>query len=139
MIEIIVGEKGKGKTKILLEKANEAIAHTNGTLIYLDKSHQHMYELNNQIRLINMRDYPVLGNDGFIAFICGLVAGNYDIKQIFIDSFLTLTSSQVSNLENTINKLENISCLLNIKFILSISCNEEELSKKLKNYVSISL
>lgn len=139
MIQIIVGQKGKGKTKLLLEQANEAISHSNGTIIYLDKSQQHIYELNSKIRLINMSDYPVLGSEGFISFICGLVAGNYDINQIFIDSFLSLTSSDIKNVEKIVNQLESISCLLKVRFIISISCKEEELTKKLRNFVSISL
>ena len=55
MVSIIAGEKGKGKTKILLEKANEAVSKADGSVIYLDKSSKHMYELNNKIRLINVR------------------------------------------------------------------------------------
>ena len=59
MIQLIIGEKGKGKTKVLLDKANTEIKSVNGSVVYLDKSTQHMYELNNKIRLIDVTGYPV--------------------------------------------------------------------------------
>ena len=59
MIEIICGEKGKGKTKELLEKVNHTVSTVTGSVVYLDKSQKHMYELNNKVRLINVVDYPI--------------------------------------------------------------------------------
>ena len=59
MIEIISGEKGKGKTKELLNKVNTSITSATGNIVYLDKSQKHMYELNNKIRLINVTDLPL--------------------------------------------------------------------------------
>ena len=59
MVEIICGEKGKGKTKYLLDKANTAIKDAQGNVVYLDKSQKHMYELNNKIRLITVTDFPI--------------------------------------------------------------------------------
>ena len=60
MIEIIAGEKGKGKTKELLAKVNHSVAAASGNIVYLDKSQKHMYELNNKVRLINVMDYPIV-------------------------------------------------------------------------------
>ena len=65
MVQIIAGKKGKGKTKHLLDMANAAIKGANGTVVYLDKSAQHMYELNNRIRLINVNEFPLASSEGF--------------------------------------------------------------------------
>ena len=73
MIEIICGEKGKGKTKELLAKVNDSVSTTTGNVVYLDKSQKHMYELNNKVRLINVMDYPITNCDEFLGFICGIV------------------------------------------------------------------
>ena len=73
MVQIIAGRKGKGKTKFLLDKANEAIKNADGSVVYLDKSSKHMYELNNKIRLINVSDYPIDSPEGFIGFISGII------------------------------------------------------------------
>ena len=59
MVQIIAGGKGKGKTKYLLDMANKAVKESKGTVVYLDKSSKHMYELNNRIRLINVQEYPI--------------------------------------------------------------------------------
>ena len=74
MIEIIAGEKGKGKTKELLAKVNHSVAAASGNIVYLDKSQKHMYELNNKVRLINVMDYPIDNCDEFLGFLCGIVS-----------------------------------------------------------------
>ena len=74
MVQIIAGTKGKGKTKILLDKANSAIKEAKGSVVYLDKNTKHMYELNNRVRLINVMDYSVKSCEAFIGFICGIIS-----------------------------------------------------------------
>lgn len=69
MIQLIVGKKGKGKTKHLLAKVNDAIKGAKGNIVYLDKSSKHMYELNNKVRLINVKDYGIENCDEFVGFI----------------------------------------------------------------------
>ena len=71
MVELIVGKKGKGKTKVLLDKVNGAIKEANGSIVYLDKSTKHMYELNNKVRLIDVSVYPIKNADEFVGFVCG--------------------------------------------------------------------
>ena len=90
MIEIICGEKGKGKTKVLLDKVNSSVATAAGNVVYLDKSQKHMYELNNKVRLINVIDYPVTNCDEFLGFICGIVSQDHDLEEMYLDSFLTI-------------------------------------------------
>ena len=74
MVQLIVGVKGKGKTKVLLDKVNSQIQKVEGNVVYLDKSTKHMYELNNKIRLINVADYPVKNADAFLGFILGIIS-----------------------------------------------------------------
>ena len=73
MIEIISGEKGKGKTKELLNKVNTSITSATGNIVYLDKSQKHMYELDNKVRLVNVADFPISNCDEFLGFICGIL------------------------------------------------------------------
>ena len=82
MVQIIAGKKGKGKTKHLLDRANSAIRDSKGSIVYLDKSSKHMYELSNKIRLINVKEYPIESSEGFIGFICGIIS--HDVfRQLF--------------------------------------------------------
>ena len=100
MIEIICGEKGKGKTKELLEKVNHTVSTVTGSVVYLDKSQKHMYELNNKVRLINVVDYPITNCDEFLGFICGIVSQDHDLEEMYLDSFLTIASIDSDELLN---------------------------------------
>ncbi|MDE6943124.1 MAG: twitching motility protein PilT, partial [Lachnospiraceae bacterium] len=80
MIQLIVGKKGKGKTKHLLDKVNAEIKDVEGNVVYLDKSRKHMFELNNKIRLIDVPDYLVSNSDEFIGFICGIISQDHDLQ-----------------------------------------------------------
>ena len=92
MIQIISGVKGKGKTKYLIQKANDAIKTANGNVVYLDKNIKHMYELNNRIRLINVRDYLEESYEGFLGFVSGIISQDHDLECMFLDSFLTVSA-----------------------------------------------
>lgn len=140
MIEIISGEKGKGKTKELLNKVNTAVTNASGNIVYLDKSQKHMYELSNKARLINVTDYPVDNCDEFLGFICGIVSQDNDLEEMYLDSFLTIASIETDeDISHAIQKLDIISEKYNVKFILSISKNEAELPECAKAKIAISL
>lgn len=139
MVEIICGEKGKGKTKHLLEKANTSIKTAQGNVVYLDKSQKHMYELSNKVRLINVTDFPVSNCDEFLGFICGIVSQDHDLQEMYLDSFLTIASLNDENLQHAIEKLDIISEKYNVKFILSISKNEKDLPESAKAKVILAL
>ena len=110
MIEIICGEKGKGKTKELLTKVNNTVTTASGNVVYLDKSQKHMYELNNKVRLINVMDYPVSNCDEFLGFICGIISQDNDLEEMYLDSFLTIASIDTeADILRAIEKLDVIS------------------------------
>ena len=92
MVQLIVGSKGKGKTKELLLRAEQAVKEAQGNIVYLDKSSQHMYELSNKIRLINVSNFPVDSEDGFIGFISGIISQDHDHEYMFLDSFLKIAN-----------------------------------------------
>ena len=86
MVQIIAGRKGKGKTKHLLDMANDSIKKAIGSIVYLDKSSKHMYELNNRIRLINVNEFPITTSQGFVGFISGIISQDHDIETMFVGS-----------------------------------------------------
>ena len=139
MVQIIAGKKGKGKTKHLLDMANAAIKGANGTVVYLDKSAQHMYELNNRIRLINVNEFPVASAEGFLGFICGIISQDHDLEVMFLDSFLKLACLEGLDISETISRLEDISEKYHVKFVLSISMNAADLPECAKESVVVSL
>ena len=139
MVQIIAGEKGKGKTKYLLEKVNAAVAAANGNIVYLDKSQKHMYELNNKVRLVNATDYPLTNCDEFMGFICGIISQDNDLEELYLDSFLTIANVKDGEICHAIEKLNIISEKYNIKIVLSISKNEADLPECAKEKIVISL
>ena len=139
MVEIIAGEKGKGKTKYLLDKVNESVKSASGNIVYLDKSQKHMYELNNKVRLINVTDFPVTTCDEFLGFICGIVSQDHDLQEMYLDSFLTIANIDEGQLNHAIEKLDIISEKYNVKFVLSVSRNEADLPECAKAKIIISL
>ena len=139
MIQIIAGAKGKGKTKILLDKVNTSIKEASGTIVYLDKNTKHMYELNNKVRLINVTDFPVTNCDEFLGFICGIVSQDHDLQEMYLDSFLTIANVEDGQINHAIEKLDIISEKYNVKFVLSVSRNEADLPECAKAKIIISL
>ncbi|MBQ9119952.1 MAG: twitching motility protein PilT [Lachnospiraceae bacterium] len=139
MIQIIAGEKGKGKTKILLDKVNAEVLEAKGNLVYLDKSTKHMYELNNKVRLINVRDYCVEEPEEFLGFLCGLISQDHDLEKIYLDSFLKIACTDDSDIEAVIAKLETITSKFEVDFVISVSKNADELPENAKKYVVVSL
>jgi len=139
MVQIIAGNKGKGKTKYLLDKANTAIKEANGSIVYLDKSSKHMYELSNKIRLINVNEYPVTSNEGFIGFLCGIISQDHDLEAMYLDSFLKLSCLEGEDISETVKTLETIGEKYHVTFVLSVSLDEEHLPESVKSNVIISL
>lgn len=126
MVELIVGKKGKGKTKVLLDKVNGAVKDANGSIVYLDKSTKHMYELNNKVRLIDVSGFPVKNADEFVGFICGILSQDHDLEQIYLDSFLTTVKLEGKDATETLDQLSAIGEKFKVSFIISMSLDKEE-------------
>lgn len=139
MIQIIAGEKGKGKTKILLDKVNTSIKEANGTIVYLDKNTKHMYELNNKIRLINVKDYCIDTCQEFTGFICGLVSQDHDLEKVYLDSFLNISCLEEGDITAVLEKLDLISAKFSVDFVISISKNADDIPEKFKSNVVVAL
>ena len=135
MIQLIIGEKGKGKTKILLDRANKAMKEANGNIVYLDKSKQHMYELNNRIRLIDVTAYPITNSDAFIGYLCGLISRDNDLEQIFLDSFLKIAKQDGADISPVLDQIRNLSDTYHVDFTISISVKEQDLPEQFKEFV----
>ena len=132
MVQLIVGKKGKGKTKQLLDKVNSAVKEVSGNIVYQDKSSKNMYELNNKIRLINVSDYMISDCDEFIGFICGIISQDHDLEQMYLDSFLVNAHLDGTDVAPAIAKLQKISDTFKVDFVLSISLDEAEVPDSLK-------
>lgn len=139
MVQIISGKKGKGKTKYLLDKVNEAVQTAEGDVVYLDKTAKHMYELSNKVRLVNVSDYPIDTYEGFIGFLCGIIAQDHDLEEMYLDSFLKLACLEGKDITEAVQTLENLSDRYEVDFTLSVSEDAQELSEAVRSHIIISL
>lgn len=139
MIQIISGVKGKGKTKYLIQKANDAVKVASGNIVYLDKNNKHMYELSNKIRLINVKDFPIDNYDSFLGFVCGLISQDHDLEAMYFDSFLSVSCVTEEYVGYMLTQLDQISKKFNIDFVLSISIDSEDIPEDYKENIIISL
>ena len=139
MVQLIVGEKGKSKTKYLLDKVNTEVKNVKGSVVYLDKSSKHMFELNNKVRLINVLDYAVDSSDGFLGFVSGIISQDHDLEQMYFDSFLKIACLEGQDITPVIERLEAMSETYGVDFVLSVSRNEDDLADSLKSKIIVSL
>ena len=139
MVELIVGKKGKGKTKVLLDRVNGAVKEANGSIVYLDKSTKHMYELNNKVRLIDVSSYPLKNADEFVGFICGIISQDHDLEQIYLDSFLKVSKLEDADVTDTLDQLDKIGKKYGISIVVSISLDKEEIPEALQDKIAVAL
>ena len=124
-MELLAGEKGSGKTKILLEKANSAV--TDGNIVFLDLDNSHMYELKNSIRLINVSDYDIKGADEFAGFVAGIISADHDLAQIYIDRLARIAGKDFQSAAIKISALTEkygIACTASASVLKEDLCDE---------------
>lgn len=138
MVQLIVGEKGKGKTKHLLDKVNTEVKEATGNIVYLDKSSKHMHELDNKVRLINVAEYPIKNTDQFLGFVCGICSQDYDLQTMYLDSFLKIASLDAADIVGALEALENIGEQFHVNFVMSVSVDKENLPEAAKEKVIVA-
>lgn len=128
MVKLLIGHKGSGKTNQMLQIANESVNQAAGSIVFINKNHRLMYELNYRIRVICMEDFENITNtDEYIGFLYGIISSDHDIEMIFIDSILKHADVSMGDLPEFIERLKVISEIYNITFIVSISAEKEEM------------
>ncbi len=140
MIELITGEKGTGKTKMLMAKAGKDSRMTGAHILYLDINSKHADELDELVRLVNISEYRIRTADMLIGFLYGIISQNPDIDRIFMDNFTALSGAgDLKAAEELIRQISEISDQFDIDFVIGLSQPREALSSYLNDMVSISL
>ena len=135
MIQVIAGKKGSGKTKRILDMANTASKESSHDIVFIDDDNRYMFDLRHEVRFINAGEYNLLSDQMFMGFLCGVVAQNFDVGQIYVDAFKKLIKADLSTTEWLFERLEAISQAHNVSFILSVSEDPELLPDFIKKYV----
>ena len=136
MVSILMGLKGSGKTKRLVEMVREAVKEETGDVVCIEKERKLTFDIPYQARLIDAGAYDIGSYEFLKGLICGVHAGNYDITHFFIDNFYKLVNDKEPDaLVSFIAWLEKFSKAENITFVLSITSNPESVPEQLKSYI----
>lgn len=128
MVKLLIGKKGAGKTKTMIDMANEKVEQSNGSVIFINKNHRLMYDLKYRIRVVCMEDFEDITNsDEYIGFIYGIISSDHDIETVFIDSILKNVDINEDNIPEFIGRLDKISKKYEIQFVVSLSAEKEDL------------
>ncbi len=132
MVKILAGEKGEGKTKKLIDMANEAVATVGGVVVYIDDDSRHIYDLKHKVRFVEVSEFPLVNYRELVGFIYGILSQNSDIEKIFIDGIYKIVEKlDKEDIIKLMTKLKAISDKYNIDFIISANTNPKDLPKEI--------
>ncbi len=132
MVQILAGEKGEGKTKKLLEMANNAVKNTNGCVVYIDDDSRHIYDLDHDVRFVEVAEFPLANYRELVGFIYGILSQNNDIEKIFIDGIFKIVAKLDSeDIIKLVAKLKAIGDKYNIDFIAAANTLPTDLPKEI--------
>jgi GTPase SAR1 family protein len=128
MVKLLIGHKGTGKTKLMIELANEEVEKSNGSVIFINKNARLMYDLKYKIRVVCMEDFEHITNsDEYIGFLYGIISSDHDIETIYIDSILKHADFSLSDIPEFLDRLRDISKNYGMDFVVSLSADKEEM------------
>ena len=135
MIKIICGPKGSGKTKKIIDTANETVQTAKGHLVFITDTKRYMYDIRREIRFIDVTDYSIAGEDALCGFIKGVIAGGYDNEAVFVDGVARIAGKEVKEMAQIFYMLEKVSQIRGLNLYITCSCAEEELPDFAKKYL----
>lgn len=135
MIQIIAGKKGSGKTKRLIDMTNDTAKKATNDVIFLDDDNRYMFDIDHKVRFINAGDYHVHTPEMFVGFLSGMLSQNFDVGTIFIDAFMKLCKTDLSDAAWLFNAMEELCQKHDVNFVLSVSEDPANLPEFMKGYI----
>lgn len=135
MINVIIGEKGTGKTAKLIDAVHNAEKAATGSVVFINKGKRHVLDLSHSVRLVDTEEYGVATYDAFYGFVCGILSQNYDIAHIFIDSITKIVNDDMAALESFLDKINVVAEQNNAEIQIILSMNPADASDGIKKYV----
>ena len=135
MIKVIYGAKGTGKTKILIDAANATVSEAKGHMIFISDSKRGMYDLEREVRFIDLSEYDIAGEAALCGFIKGVIAGNNDNEYVYIDGIVRIAGKPVSELAAFFYMLEKVGKDDGVTITVSVSAEKAELPDFVTKYL----
>lgn len=135
MVELLIGTKGTGKTKVLLDNVNHAASNAEGNVVFIsNNTSQNMYNISSRARMADTSEFDIGSWDAFFGFICGIISGNFDITNVFVDGTLKIVK-ELDGFEAFLEKLDEAGKKFDINFELSVSVDTASAPEYIKKYV----
>ncbi len=135
MVKLILGAKGAGKTKWLINGANDDIKSGNGNITFLDVEDEHIFSLDTNVRLINLSDYSVNSIEKFYGFLLGMLSMDFDLEKIYIDSIYKIIDIKKEDLKCLVKNLDEISEKHDVDILINVDYVADEVDSDLRSYV----
>lgn len=135
MINVIIGEKGTGKTARLIDAVHSAEKVATGSVVFINKGKRHVLDLSHKVRLVDTEEYGINSYDAFYGFVCGILSQNYDIAHIFVDSITKIVNDDMAALEAFLDKINVVAEQNNAEIQIILSMNPADASDAIKKYV----
>ncbi|MDB1953631.1 hypothetical protein PMY38_10865 [Clostridium tertium] len=137
MIQVFCAKRGAGKTKRLIELANEHLSKAKGDSVYIDDDARRMMQLKGKIRFINTNELGVIDCDSFYGLLCGVISQNYDVENIYIDALSSIVTKNMSESAKLFGKLREFSQKFNLNLYINLNCEcSDELPDLIREYVA---
>ena len=135
MLKLIIGVKGTGKTKTLINLVNGALEVTKGDVVCIEKGVKLRYDVKYQARLIDTNEYFISDAQALYGFVAGILASNHDVMDLFIDSALKICNNDTAAFDQFVDEIQELSEKLNVRVIMTSSIPVGEASETVKKYL----
>lgn len=135
MLELLIGKKGTGKTKVLIDSVNRAAADAHGNVVFISNdTGRNMYDIKSKVRMADTSEFEIDSWTEFFGFVCGIVSSNFDITNIYIDGTLKIVNNTLDGFEEFLNNVDAMSEKFNINVMISVSMDADEAPDYIKKY-----
>jgi len=131
MVYLIIGHKGSGKTKHLIEEVHKAKEASDGNVICVEKSRKLTYDIDSRVRLVSADDFAVSGYDAYYGFLAGMCASDHDLTDVLCDGTLKIGGTDFDALNEFLSKVRSLGDVTDTKFTFTISADADELPKEI--------
>lgn len=136
MIKVLIGKKGSGKTKTLIESVNTAAKNASGNVVFISNdTKRHMFDIDRDVRMVETSDFALNTYDEFYGFLCGLISNNFDMTNIYIDSITKIVGDNKDGMDKFFGEVEKLGEKYNIEFMFTISMDVEAAPDCIKKYL----
>ncbi len=137
MLKLLIGKKGTGKTKVLIDSVNVAASEANGNVVFISNdTGRNMYDIKSKVRMADTSEFEIDTWKEFLGFICGIISSNFDITNIYVDGVLKIVKNTMDGFEEFLSDLEEISKKFNVEVMISVSMDVNDAPDYIKKYAN---